>query len=161
MLNKVLMGMLAFAWLITPAISMGQKTPAGKWWRMPRVAEQLNLSDQEKQELDERYVDNRRKLIDLKSAVEKERFELENLMELETLDEAAVMNQYDRLEKARAKIAAERFRFLLEVRKVVGHERFQQLKIRFKKFRKERKLRHRGSQVRERGYKDDKQGRDG
>ena len=45
MLNKVLMGMLVFAWLITPAISVGQKTPAGKWWRMPRIAEQLNLSD--------------------------------------------------------------------------------------------------------------------
>ena len=105
-------------------------------------------------------MDNRRKLIDLKSVVEKERFELENLLESETLDEAAVMNQYDRLEKARSKIAAERFRFLLEVRKVVGHERFQQIKIRFKKFRKERKLRHRGHEGVERGYKRDTRGED-
>lgn len=76
----------------------------GKWWHNPRVSEQLNLSEEEKSKLDKIFVESRRKLIDLKSSVEREQFELENLLESEVLDEAAVMEQFKRLEKARGNL---------------------------------------------------------
>ncbi|MCD6571566.1 MAG: periplasmic heavy metal sensor [Deltaproteobacteria bacterium] len=139
MLNKsILIGITILIWVISPAISFAEKTPPGKWWRIPRVSEHLNLSDQEKRELDKLYVDNRRKLIELKSILERERFELENLLEQETLDEAAVMEQFKKLEGARANLAIERFRFLLQVRKIIGFERFQRLKMLSRKFRSEK-----------------------
>ena len=129
-----------------PMHSMAEKRSFGKWWRLPNIAERLQLNDAEKKELDRLYVDNRRSLIDLKGVVEKERFELGNLMEQTTLDEDAVMKQFNRLEKARANLGAERFRFFLGVRKVLGSERYQSLKMLFKTFREKR--RHtKGSEV--------------
>ena len=138
MLKKILGGILLAVWVFVPLISMAQEIPSGKWWRMPRLSEGLDLSNPEKQALDDLFVDSRRKLIDLKSVVEKERFELETLLEKETLDEAAAMEQLKRLEKARSDLAGERFRFLLQVRKTLGFERYQQLKSLFRGFREKR-----------------------
>jgi len=122
-----------------PMTSMGEKRSFGKWWLLPNIAEKLQLNEAEKKELDRLYVENRRSLIDLKSVVEKERFELGNLMEQTTLNEEAVMKQFNKLEKARANLGAERFRFFLGVRKVLGSERYQSLKMLFKTFREKRR----------------------
>ncbi|MEA3224279.1 MAG: periplasmic heavy metal sensor [Thermodesulfobacteriota bacterium] len=138
MLNKILAGILMLIWVSLPGISLAQESPPGKWWHLPRISKDLNLSDQEKSELDKLYIDNRRKLIDLKSVLERERFELGNLLEQETLDEAAVMGQFKKLEGARANLATEHFRFLLGVRKIVGFERFQRLEMISRKFRSEK-----------------------
>ena len=119
--------------------SMGEELPHGKWWRMGRAAEQLGLSDGERRELDDLFVQNRRTLIELKSALEKERFELDNLIERPSFDRAASMAQFKKLERARADLAAERFRFLLEVRNILGFERYQQLKSWFREFRENRR----------------------
>ena len=122
-----------------PMTSMGAKRSFGKWWYLPNISERLQLNDAEKKELDRLYVENRRSLIDLKSVVEKERFELDNLMEQTRLDEDAVMKQFNKLEKARANLSAERFRFFLEIRKVLGAERYKSLKMLFKTFREKRR----------------------
>ena len=122
-----------------PMKSMGERRSFGKWWLLPSIAERLQLNEAEKKELDRLYVENRRSLIDLKSVVQKERFELGHLMEQSTLDEDAVMKQYNKLEKARANLGAERFRFFLGVRKVLGSERYQSLKMLFKTFREKRR----------------------
>jgi Spy/CpxP family protein refolding chaperone len=77
-------------------------------------------------------------MIDLKSAVEKERLELGILMDKETLDEDAVRGQFKKLGQVRANLAAERFRFILAVRKILGAERFQSLKTLFWASREQR-----------------------
>ena len=53
------------------------KLPGGKWWQLPKVAKELNLTSEEQKKLDELFVSSRRKMIDLKNNVEKEKFELE------------------------------------------------------------------------------------
>ena len=113
--------------LAMPAMAFGQKMPSGKWWRISRVATRLNLSDNEIQQLEDAYRDSRRKFIHLKSQVETEQFELENLIDSQSLDDAAIQKQYERLEKARSKLGAERFKFLIKIRKIVGYDRFQEL----------------------------------
>ena len=129
MLNKVLMGMLFLMLAFLPAMPHAQDMPTGKWWRYPRLANKLNLSDEEIRRLDEQFLETRRGLIELKSRVEKERFELENLLEAETLNEAAVMEQFKRVEKERFELSTERFRFLIQLRKILGFERLQKLKM--------------------------------
>ncbi|MDY6990781.1 MAG: periplasmic heavy metal sensor [Thermodesulfobacteriota bacterium] len=136
MLKKVLVGTVLFVWLFAPMAATAQEIPPGKWWRLPRVAEHLNLSGEEKSQLDELFLQSRRRLIDLKSALERERFELDNLLEQETLDEKGVMDRFRKLEKARSVLADERFRSLLEARKILGFERYQQLKILVREFKK-------------------------
>lgn len=137
MLKRILSGMLLLSLLISPAIVLG--VPLGKWWHNPQVSKQVNLNKDEIRKLDENYLESRRKLIDLKSRVERERFELKNLLERETLDETAVMEQFRRVESARNRLATERFGFLLQVRKVLGFERYQNLKMLFDRFRHQRR----------------------
>jgi Spy/CpxP family protein refolding chaperone len=102
--------------------------PHGKWWRSPRAVKQLDLTEEEKGKLDDKFVESRRRLIDLKSNVERERFEVDNLLDSEVLNEDAVREQFKKLEAARGALSAERFNFLLEVRQILGFERFQKVK---------------------------------
>ena len=134
-MKKILITLAAVLWLCPPGFAAAQDAPTGKWWRLPRVAKRLNLSQEEKKKLDELFTQSRRNLIRLKSKVEEERFELEDLLEKEFLDESAVMEQFRRLEKARNDLAEERFRFLLGVRKIIGFERFELLKGIYRHFR--------------------------
>ena len=139
MLRKILGVILVVIWVFAPLVSIAQEIPPGKWWLIPRLSNQLELSNEEKRELDDLFVNSRRKLIDLKGALERERFELENLLEKETLNEMAVMEQFEKLEKARSDLAGERFRFLLQARKILGFERYQRLKSLFREFREKRR----------------------
>jgi len=148
--NKKLCGMLLFILVFFTSIAFGQKMPPGKWWHSPQASEKLNLSNEEKNQLDEKFLESRRKLIDLKAAVEKERLELDALMDKESLNENSIMERFKKLETARANLATERFGFILEVRKIIGFERFQQLKIAFKGFRQKRHQRDRGARGRQR-----------
>jgi RNA polymerase sigma factor (sigma-70 family) len=61
----------------------------------------LVLSFTSSEKNDEKFVEGRRRLIDLKSNVEKERFEMGNLLDSEVLNEDAVREQFKKLEKAR------------------------------------------------------------
>ena len=94
----------------------------------PVVVVGYGLWENIQSQLDRLFKKSRRRLIDLKTKVEKAQFEYQNLMEAEPLDEKAVNRQFAQLEKARSKLASERSRFLVEVRKILGHNRFQQLK---------------------------------
>jgi len=114
--------------------------PAGRWWHIPKVAEELNLRDDQKSRLDSLYLANRSRIIDLKAKMQKEQIKLEGLLEKQKLDKAAVMKQYDRVEKARSALARERFRYLLQVREIIGYDRFENLKVLFSQWRMKRKM---------------------
>jgi Spy/CpxP family protein refolding chaperone len=122
-----------------PMSAVGARMSYGKWWHLPGVEKDLDLKEQEKKELDSLFVESRRSLLDLKSVLEKERFELDNLMEQPALEEGAAVKQFEKLEKARAALAAERFRFLLGVRKILGSVRYQSLKMLFREYREKKK----------------------
>ncbi|MDH3975123.1 MAG: periplasmic heavy metal sensor [Deltaproteobacteria bacterium] len=109
--------------------------PPGQWWRMPGAAEKLGLGREEQKRLDELYMTHRREMITLKGDVEKEKLEFEYLIDKETIDEQAVKGQFEKLHNARGKMSMARFSFLLEVRKILGYERYQKLKSEFQQRR--------------------------
>ena len=99
----------------------------GRWWHVEEIAGQLQLSADEIQRLDAAYEVARIRMIEIRSQVEIERIKLRSLMEQPDFDENEVMAQHQNQETARRRLSEERFRFLLEVRKIVGHDRFVQL----------------------------------
>ena len=113
--------------LITAAAVYAQQGPQGRWWRSPKVVKQLNLTNAEIQRLEEAFNQSRLKMIELKSQIKAEQFKLKTLLEKRNLDEAAVKAQNRKLEQARTALANERTAFVLDVRKIIGHQRFQQL----------------------------------
>ena len=98
-----------------------------RWWHKPDYVQQLTLSDDEVQRMDEAYETARIKMIEIKSKIEIERIKLRALMEQKKYSETAVLEQHRKQEAARSKLSEERFRFLLDVRSIVGHDRFIKL----------------------------------
>ncbi len=115
--------------------------PAGKWWRMPVVTRQLDLTPKQIEELENSFYRHSRKFIHLKKDIESEQFELEILVEAKTLDVERAMAQHLRLEKARTKLATERFSYFLDIRKILGFEKFRRLLELKREYRKRRNQR--------------------
>ena len=127
------------------------KMPHGKWWRMPEVAKKLALTSEEQQKFDDLFVQSRRRMIDLKSNVEKEQLELGMILDQQDFNESACMDRFKKFEDARTNLANERFRFLVEVRKLLGLDRYRKLKT---EFRDHRVHRMKGLQERKRPIKE-------
>jgi len=134
MLRNVSSVILLTILLIAPGIAAGQDVPAGKWWYNPKIQQNLNLSEAEIGRLDALFADSRRQLIKLKSEVENEQFELDQLLGQKKVNDAAVKKQFQKLEKARNNLANEQLQFVIGVRNILGSQRFQQLKSNYKKW---------------------------
>ena len=134
MLRNAFIVILLVIFLIAPLIAAGQDVPSGKWWYNPKIQKNLNLSQKEVGKLDDLFAHSRRKLITLKSEVEHEQFELDQLLSQKKENDKAVKKQFQKLEKARNNLANEQLEFVIGVRNILGSERFQQLKANYRKW---------------------------
>ena len=134
MLRNAFSFILLAIFVVSPVIASGQEVPAGKWWYNPKIQKNLNLSKNEVKSLDKLFASSKRKLIKHKSEVEREQFELDQLLSGKDVNDAAVKKQFRILEKARQDLANERLQFVIGVRKILGPERFQQLKSNYQKW---------------------------
>ena len=132
MLRNAFSFILLAIFVIVPVMASGQEVPAGKWWYNPKIQKNLNLSKNEVKSLDKLFASSKRKLIKHKSAVEREQFELDQLLSGKDVDDAAVKKQFKNLEKARQNLANERLQFVIGVRNILGPDRFQQLKSNYR-----------------------------
>jgi Spy/CpxP family protein refolding chaperone len=113
--------------ILTAATVQAQDAPAGRWWHSQQVVNQLQLSPGEIQQLERSYEASRLKMIRLKSQVETEQFKLQTMVEKRNMDDSAIKAQHRSLEQARSQLADERFAFFVQVRQIIGPERFQRL----------------------------------
>ena len=102
--------------------------PFGKWWQSPVGVRHLNLTREEVDALDAAFDTRARKFMELKHTIELEQFDLNRMMEDKTLDEPALMEQFNKLESARATLSGERFRYYVQIRKILGPDRFRKIK---------------------------------
>ncbi|MBW1863211.1 MAG: periplasmic heavy metal sensor [Deltaproteobacteria bacterium] len=130
--------------------------PLGQWWKMPQMAEKLSLTKEEQGKMDSMYLEHRRRMIDLRSQVQRERLEMEQLLDSRTLNAPACMDRFKKLQDAQNKLATERFGLLIQVRELLGLDRFQTLKEGFQ--RSKMKGRH-GKQSSKQGGEKGKHGK--
>jgi hypothetical protein len=124
---KLVRAIIPILIMLTATAAFAQQGPQGRWWRSPKIAKALNLTQGEIRQLDSAWENSRAKQIKLKSEVQAEQFRLQTLLEKRNLDEKAVREQNRKLENARSRLADERTAFVVSVRKIIGHARFQQL----------------------------------
>ena len=129
MLNRLLAALAGIMLLLFPGMCRAKEIPPGRWWRVPYFAEQLNITDREKEDLDKLFDYNRNRLAELKSQLEEERNELLMAVDQEHLNESSAITKMKKLESTRTLLAATRFSYSLQVRKLLGYTRFQQLKV--------------------------------
>ena len=128
MFKNALAILAAIILFLYPAICRAKEIPPGRWWHVPYFVDQLEITDQQKDELDKLYDYNRNRLAELKRQMEQERSELLKAFDQEHLNESTAITQMKKLESSRTLLAATRFTYSLEVRKLLGYERFQRLK---------------------------------
>lgn len=145
---RTLIGMLVFVAVFGGSLAArAQEVNPGRWWKDPGISRDLNLTRHEQRELDSLYTRNRDALIDIKADLEKERGRLADIMGREPFNERAANAQLRRVEEKQQRLTSERMRYLIEVRKILGQDRFRTLEGKAV----ERQERKRGEQPEKRG----------
>ena len=128
MFKNALAILAAIILFLYPAICRAKDIPPGRWWHIPYFVEQLEITDEQKDELDKLFDYNRNRLAELKKQMEQERSELVKAFDQEHLNESTAITGMKKLENTRTLLAATHFSYSLELRKMLGHEKFQRLK---------------------------------
>ena len=117
----------------------GMFMPRGKWWEIPKISESLTINQEEKEKLETMHYENRMLMIDLRGEVQKARLQLEQLMRGDSFNSEAGIQGFKRLQDARNALASERFKYVVEIREMLGTERYQKLKSAVREYRKKSK----------------------
>jgi Spy/CpxP family protein refolding chaperone len=100
----------------------------GRWWNNPEIAQQLNLTDQQKKQMDDILLQHRLKLIDLNATLEKQETLLHPMIEADQPDEVKILSQIDAVAQARADLEKANARMLFDIRKALTPDQWQKLK---------------------------------
>ena len=112
--------------------------PSGEWWKQPQVVDKLSLTEKEQEKLDTIYLEHQYQIIDLHGQMKKERLGLEHLLNSAAFDANTGKDRFNKFLSARNEVDTERFNFLIQVRQLLGHERFLQLKTELQQLRMKR-----------------------
>ena len=145
--NRIVMVFICLVFISSTAAAQGgpegpgkrDGVPIGKWWQNPATVKNLNLTQTETDTLDTEFNNRARKFMELKHEIELEQFDMERMLEGKTLDEPALMNQFNKLESVRADLSRERFQYLVQVRKILGPDRFQKIKAHRQRMHQQKK----------------------
>jgi periplasmic protein CpxP/Spy len=100
----------------------------GRWWDNPEMAQKLNLTDQQKKQMDDIFLQHRLKLIDLNANLEKQETLLHPMIEADQPDETKILAQIDAVAQARAELEKANARMLFDIRKTLTPDQWQKLK---------------------------------
>lgn len=98
-----------------------------RWWNDPRVAQQLNLTDQQKHQMEDIFLQHRLKLIDLNANLEKQETLLHPMIEADQPDEGKILSQIDAVAQARADLEKANARMLFDLRKTLTPDQWHKL----------------------------------
>lgn len=100
----------------------------GRWWNDPQIAQQLALTDQQKKQMDQIFLQHRLNLIDLNAKLEKQQVLLGPMIEADQPDETKILAQIDTIAQARADLEKANARMLFDLRKTLTPDQWKKLK---------------------------------
>ncbi|MGA8530522.1 MAG: Spy/CpxP family protein refolding chaperone [Acidobacteriaceae bacterium] len=100
----------------------------GRWWNDPQLAQQIGLTDQQKHQMDDIFLQHRLKLIDLNANLEKQEVLFRPMIAADQPDETKILAQIDTIAQARADLEKADARMLFDLRKTLTPEQWQKLK---------------------------------
>src|SRR5215467_6190876 len=106
----------------------------GTWWREASWIKTLELTPDQRKKMDDAFLQNKIRLIDLSAALEKEETLLEPLVEnIRPEDEAKILAQIDKVADARAGLEKANARWLLAIRQILTQDQWSKLQSNRKK----------------------------
>jgi protein CpxP len=106
---------------------MERSQPQGRWWNNPEMVQKLNLTSDQQKKMDDIFLQNRLRLVDLNATLQKEEITMEPMMAADTPDEPKILAQIDKVAQARAELEKANARFLLGIRRVLTQEQWKKL----------------------------------
>jgi len=101
--------------------------PDGKWWKRPRLAQEIGLTPDQQQQIEKIFIHSRAKLIDLRADLEKKQLGLQELMEDRGADRRNVEKKIESVENARAELQKARALMILDMKQVLKPEQWERL----------------------------------
>lgn len=123
----------------------------GKWWDDERIANHLELTEEQREQIRAIVFEHARLMIDLKADLDKAGLDLAASVDQEVFDPAPVRAAHAVFQTARRKLENERFEMLIEVRQILTYEQWQKIqdvKRRLQQNREQRRPGARGQQGR-------------
>jgi Spy/CpxP family protein refolding chaperone len=106
----------------------------GTWWREASWIKALELTPDQRKKMDDAFLQNKIRLIDLSAALEKEETLLEPLVEnIRPEDEAKILAQIDKVADARAGLEKANARWLLAMRQILSQDQWSKVQASRKK----------------------------
>ena len=131
----------------------------GKWWKRPRIAEELAITPDQDAELEKIFARTKPKLIDLRADLEKKQFDYEQSMQAaDSTDRKTIETKIEAREESRARLQKELALMELDMKQVLKPEQRERL-MRLKEEAKQR-LQERRRRLRE-GDPEDRPARQG
>lgn len=116
---------IAFA---TATFAQGFGLPPGKWWKMPRVVQRLELTQGQQNELDEVFRKSAPELIDLKAELEKATIALRGAVDRPNVDRTEVRKAAEKLNAARGRLFERELMMLVDMRTVLSETQWNELR---------------------------------
>jgi Spy/CpxP family protein refolding chaperone len=107
--------------------ALGQALAQGKWWKLPRIAQELALTPEQDAQLEKIFAKSKPRLIDLRADLEKKQFDYEQAMQEDSIDRKAVEAKIGAREEARARLQKELALMELDMRQVLKPEQRERL----------------------------------
>lgn len=105
----------------------GHPPDLGKWWKNSRIVRELGLSEAQISQIEQTFLEQRLKLIDLRADLEKQEARLQPLIEADQPDEAKVSAQIDQVLAARGRLEKANAMMMLAIRRVLSVEQWKKL----------------------------------
>ncbi|HEY7574730.1 MAG TPA: periplasmic heavy metal sensor [Thermoanaerobaculia bacterium] len=105
----------------------GQALGDGKWWKRPRIAQELQLSTEQDAQLEKIFARSKPRLIDLRAELEKKQFDYEQAMQSDATDRKTLEAKIDAREEARANLQKELAVMELDMKQVLKPEQRERL----------------------------------
>jgi len=99
----------------------------GRWWDDPKMGQQIGITTDQKQKMDDIFQQNKLKLIDLVANLQKQETIMEPLIESDQPDEGKILSQIDAVAQARAELEKAHARMLLGIRRVLTQDQWKKL----------------------------------
>lgn len=113
--------------LLAAAALPAQGVAEGKWWKRPRIAQELALTPEQGEKLEKIFAAAKPKLIDLRADFEKKQFDYDQAMQSDNVDRKALEAKIEAREQSRAELQKELALMELDMKAVLTAEQREKL----------------------------------
>lgn len=120
--------LVAAALLACAAIAQGQGLPPGKWWQRPAIVQELQLTNEQQNRLDEIFRGAASDLIDARAAIEKLQIAIRGELDKTQVRKTEILRLATQLSDARGKLFERELVMLIDMRAVLNDQQWAKMR---------------------------------